>query len=362
MLRFRHLVIDPDPPGAEHTLTLLADLTGSGLPDIIIGDNDSGLFWYENPGQPEAIWTRHHLAEAKGLGNGAALCDINGDGRLDIIAGQGAGGQELSWFECPTDPRQPWVRHLIEDRFSQYHDLAVGDVDGDGQPEFVMLSPESGVLAYYDIPDDPYREPWHGTCHLLAEDVAGQTGLALADLEQSGRLSILAGTSVYRPCHCMSAEFHQEPIAPGLGRTQAAVGDLNGDGWADVVLCEGEAAEGRLLWFAAPRWRPYLLTEDLDHTHSLQLADFTGSGRLDILVGEMGGQRRLTIYRNRGDSSFEACIVSRGVATHAAQVADMTGNGKPDIVSTSRNSGQIDLWLNECEKSGQETAITMANR
>ena len=34
-LRFRHVVIDDDPPGAHHDITLLHDLTGNGLPDII---------------------------------------------------------------------------------------------------------------------------------------------------------------------------------------------------------------------------------------------------------------------------------------------------------------------------------------
>lgn len=33
-LRFEHVVIDADPPGAHHDITLLHDLTGSGLPDI----------------------------------------------------------------------------------------------------------------------------------------------------------------------------------------------------------------------------------------------------------------------------------------------------------------------------------------
>ncbi|MBM3477109.1 MAG: VCBS repeat-containing protein, partial [Armatimonadetes bacterium] len=51
-LRFRHEVIDSDPPGSEHDIVLLADLTGNGLPDVIIGSKrgDYNLMWYENPG------------------------------------------------------------------------------------------------------------------------------------------------------------------------------------------------------------------------------------------------------------------------------------------------------------------------
>ena len=34
-LRFRHEVIDPDPPGTHHDIVLLGDLAGDGRPDIL---------------------------------------------------------------------------------------------------------------------------------------------------------------------------------------------------------------------------------------------------------------------------------------------------------------------------------------
>ena len=118
--RFRHHVLDADPPGDLHDITLLTDLTGNGLPDIVIGGKEGGLFWYENPG-----WARHAIHGAHNLEAGGAILDVNGDGRPDIIAGQQWGGNELYWFECPQDPREPWTCHLIEDRFEKYHDQVV---------------------------------------------------------------------------------------------------------------------------------------------------------------------------------------------------------------------------------------------
>jgi len=106
-LQFRHQAIDPDPPGAHHDITLVADLNHDGRPDIIIGgkSGDVNLFWYENPS-----WRRHDIASAPDLEAGGVLLDINGDGRLDIVAGQQWNGRELYWFECPPDPTQPWPR------------------------------------------------------------------------------------------------------------------------------------------------------------------------------------------------------------------------------------------------------------
>ena len=34
-LRFRHEVIDPDPPGSQHDVTLIVDVNGNGRNDIV---------------------------------------------------------------------------------------------------------------------------------------------------------------------------------------------------------------------------------------------------------------------------------------------------------------------------------------
>ena len=34
-VKFRHEVIDPDPPGSHHDITLIADVDGDGRPNIV---------------------------------------------------------------------------------------------------------------------------------------------------------------------------------------------------------------------------------------------------------------------------------------------------------------------------------------
>ena len=347
-LKFRHDLLDARPPGSEHDIALLADVNNDGRLDVIIGckKGEHNLFWYENP-----TWQRHDMASAPNLEAGGVVVDVNGDGRPDVVAGQQLGGKELYWFECPADPTQLWPRHLIENRFQKYHDQAVGDVDGDGKPEIVFLSQQSGVLAYYDIPPDPKVEPWPSACcRVVATGLQDVEGLIVIDIDGDKKAEIIAGTAIHK--RSASGEWQAEPFAKGFRMTRVAAADLDGDSRLEIVLCEGESNPGRLVWLKGPSWTVHPLRDDLFHSHSLQIADLSGDGLPDILVGEMGlGQNknpRLFVYVNLGSGRFEENLISEGIPTHEAKVGDLKGDGRPAIVGKSyAPERHIDVWWNE---------------
>ena len=351
MLKFRHEIIDPEPPGAYHDITLIADVNGDGRENIIIGSRDGEitLFWYESPS-----WKRHDMAFAPLLEAGGVVLDITGNGRPDVVAGQQAPETKLWWFECPEDPTEPWPRRMIEDRFVNYHDQTFGDVDGDGEVELVFPVRNDGILVYYDIPPEPRLEPWpHEYGHIIGQGFKRLEGVAVADINADGRSEIICGPHVFRPGANPTEPWQVEPIAPGYVMTRIGVADLDGDGRLEIVLCEGESEPGRLTWFSQPDWRPHVLRDDLFHPHTLQIADFNGDGLPDIFVAEMGLGRnpnpRMFIYRNRGAGRFQEVLIEQGIAMHEAKVGDLTGNGQPDIVGKPylKEGAQIHAWFNE---------------
>ncbi len=352
---FRHETIIRRTPGSENDVCLLANLAGSGRPDILIGGKygEDNLVWYESP-----AWIPHTIGQAY-LEAGGVLLDINGDGRVDLVVGeahgggspQPGGGVELYWFEQPADPRQPWPRHVIENGFHRYHSQAVGDVDGDGQPEIVIASQEAGIVAYYDIPANLDVPRWPFECrHIIAEALCTE-GLAVGDVNGDGRNEVIAGCGYLAP--------PAEPNGRWLYRLLAdmhwpvvALGDVNGDGLPELVAAEGESYPARVAWFDLRSGEMHLLAADLFHPHSLALADFSGDGSLDIMVAEMGLGRwehpRMIVYYHDGRGHFEPEILTTNVPTHMATVGDLNGDGRPDIVGKPYFPGRcVDVWWNE---------------
>ncbi|MFC7021044.1 MULTISPECIES: FG-GAP repeat domain-containing protein [Haloarcula] len=381
--QFRHEQIDANPPCSRLGFCLTTDLTGNGLPDVIVGGAGQGfpardlayqldrdtplpveaildvvgiehtnLFWYENPG-----WERHDVAFVPNLDVGATLCDVTGDGRQNVVAGQGINNTDVYWFEMPDDPREPWTPHLVTDTFEKYHDLAAGDVDGDGADELVGLSQESETVFYYDIPEDPTVVPWPESCLHIVDRGIEIEGLRIRDIDHDGQSEIIAGTYVYHRDSGAATGWRRDPVVTGWDDTRVELADLDGDGDLEVIFSEGDSPHygthpGRVAVFDGPEWTGTILEDGLFCPHTLQVADFDGDGNPDIYVAEMGlGQNDDPVhllFRNRGDGTFDKEVASRGIETHEAVAVDMTGDGRMDIVGKSyAPDHHVDVWYNE---------------
>lgn len=380
-MEFRHETVDAAPPCGRLGSCLTADLTGNGRPDVVVSGmgaspsieiggktiklrhlpfaedlfqrRESHVFWYENRSDG---WERHVLADEPGLhlDVGAALGDVDGDGRLDLVVGQGFGHHDVYWYEQPDDPRQPWTQHLVTDAFQKYHDLHVGDVDDDGDPEVIGLSQEAETVFYYDVPEDPRRGPWpEDHLHLVAEGIDVE-GLALADVDGDGRTELIAGPNVFHRRDGDGDDWERETIATDWDWTRVDVGDLDGDGDPEVILAEGDSPHlgthpGRVAWFDPPDWEATFLREDLFCPHTLEIGDFDGDGRPDVYVAEMGlgtnEEPRHLLFVNRGDGNFDERVVARGVETHEATAVDLDGDGRLDVVGKSYSPDHhVDAW------------------
>ncbi len=129
--RFTKHVIGQGPSG--HGMGF-GDINGDGRVDIILARG-----WLEQPANPlETPWAFHQEFDLGTASVPILAYDITGNGLCDLIVGQ-AHDYGLAWWEQRIGPdgQRSWTRHEIDATVSQYHDLWLADIDGDGAPELI---------------------------------------------------------------------------------------------------------------------------------------------------------------------------------------------------------------------------------
>jgi len=360
---------NPQGPGDMNTLLAVGDVDRDGYPDVVVSGRHGRMAWFANPRRQAGEWVMHLIDEPGSMECGGCLYDLNGDGLPDLLNGNEAGADGIFWWENPGPAGGRWTRReIVRTGHGQFHDTVVGDGTGDGTPSLFFTNQQGGTFIYrVPLPHDPYVSPWPGLERVNGEPQwvpnpfnprwnpegrQPEEGLAIGDVDGDGRNEVVCGTHWYKHdrgkwlCHRFAPDTYMT--------TKVAVGDLDGDGRNEIVLAEGDAliygkqAGCTLAWFkpggdVTKSWTEHVIETGLYDAHSLQLGPVCGTGRLDILSGEIGSAGvdratwagrppRLTIFGNLGDGRFERYVIDEGTGTHDAVLVDTLNRGVLDIV------------------------------
>ncbi len=321
-----------------------ADLNADGFPDLYFPGAPQLIYWGAqggfSPGR-KTILNRNNSFSAQ-------VADFNRDGYLDIATSQWSPAKDevsLYWGGAKgfSDDR----RFLFRIGELRFHTIA--DLNGDQWVDIVFTTTDNRVVIYWNSASgfDNQRKT------VLPSEVA--ISARVADLNEDGYLDIVvcnlwsknpppgkprsfggspeAGTYIYwggKDGYSVSRRMTLQTI----GNEDAAVADLNGDGWLDLVLTSYHAGSTRanpsyIFWNGARGFDPAKPTRiETNSGSGVIVADFNRDGRKDILFAchSKDGNHRSDSYLYWGGAdgfSPKRRALIPGLGPHLFNVADI---------------------------------------
>ncbi|MEM7134051.1 MAG: VCBS repeat-containing protein [Chloroflexota bacterium] len=331
----------------------VGDMNGDGHLDVVVGDYHNPLknTVYLNDG--EGNFTANNFIDTdSSQGNtwSIAVGDMNGDGHLDIVAGNGTrpynskqNKQNLVYLNDGAGNFEKTRNFGTGD--DDTRSVAVGDVDGKDGLDIIVgnfiddeTEENSGQNVVY-LNDGTGNFTENNTSPFGTGD-DNTSSIAIGDMDGKDGLDIVVGNQnkqnmVYLNNGAGRFE-NTSPFGTGDGDTRSVVvGDIDGKDGLDIIVGNINKQDMVYLNDGAGRFEntsPFGIT---DRTSSIAVGDMNGDGHLDIVAGRADGQNKVFLNNGSGGFSEPDHIRDFGTGedrTYGVVAGDMDSDGDLDIV------------------------------
>jgi len=413
-----------------YSVATAGDVNGDGYSDVIVGADGFNSYTgkaYLYAGGPSGLsttssWTA--VGEAGGDGFGICVAtagDVNGDGYSDVIVGapsmyEGTTGKAYLYLGGPSGLSATSSWTAVGEAAGDYFGRSVataGDVNGDGYSDVVVGAPyyagDTGkAYLYAGGPSGlPTSSSW--TAVGEAVELFGYSVATAGDVNGDGYSDVIVGAEGYSSGtgkaylyaggpSGLSTAFAWTAVGEAAGDvfgcSVATAGDVNGDGYSDVIVgAPGYSAGTRKAYVyaggpsglsTASSWEAVGEAADDLFGYSVATAgDVNGDGYSDVIVGapyNNGGTGKAYLYAGGGCCTPTVTNIKKGqrpgrpatfkvkiYGTHfdpGVQVY-IGGDTTPWDNVTWKNSGKILLKKGKKVKNkfpkGECTAIRIVN-
>jgi hypothetical protein len=289
-------------------------------------------------------------------------------------------GGTIQWITGGKEPAKPWTLHPIGEH-PMVHRMNFADLDGDGKAELIVsplmgkgttrpsFSEHGTPLIVYQVPADPVKGPWkpevicddvHVTHNFQVVDMNGdkQPEILLVSFEG---VSLLERQKDGKWQRTLIGAGNQE-TSPNKGASEIKRGKLAGGG--DYIATIEPWHGHQVVVYTRPKtadalWTRTVVDEDLKWGHAVSCANLDADEDEELIIGIRDNlidtaKCGVRIY----DPSLAAAPTRRlewsrqlldpgSVAVEDLAAGDLNNDGKPDLVAVGRATHNVKIYWNQ---------------
>lgn len=291
-----------------------------------------------------------------------AVSDLDGDGRLDIVAANGNQNNVLLFRNLSTGPGQMAFASRVDLPTGTFpYAVAIKDFNGDGKPDIAAVNSTGNTVSIlknnsspgsftfstkvdFAIGSSPF---WIDAGDL---DGDGKPDIATANGSATNSVSILRNTSTASTISfAAKSDFDGGNLAYGI-----SLADFNNDNKQDLIIANGAGAAASVLLntsagIGSISFGVKQLLSTGYFAYGAAVGDMNGDGKLDAVIANQG-QYSVSVFKNNTSGNSLLFDAPTTYQAHynpwAVLPVDLDNDGKSDLISANNGFGYISVLKN----------------